>query len=277
MKIAYCSDLHLEFGDYPDIGDVDSADVLILAGDCFLANDFKRHPIYDSRVLPEGSARLDRATGYVEFLKGCLKQFDRIVMVAGNHEYYASKLRDTDSFLQTIGMVDDRITFLQGDAVDIGGVRFIGATLWTDFDRGNPITMYDARQNMNDYKKITIKDGDTYRRLCPGDTTKLHTTHKQWVFQHARNSELPCVVVTHHAPSFESIPEQFWRSSLNGAYASELSHEILAAPQIKAWVHGHIHTETSYSIGDTTVYANPRGYVHHGEGIDWEMRYFTID
>ena len=277
MKIAYCSDLHLEFWDYPGLGSVEPADVLILAGDCFLANDFKRHPIFDPRVLPEGSARLDRAVGYVEFLKKRLEVFGRIIMVAGNHEYYGSRHHAVDEFMRSLGAIDSRITFLQQESVDIDGVRFIGATMWSDFDKGNPLTMYDAKSNMNDFTKITFKDGETYRKFSPGDAARIHSAHKRWIFDTAKSSHLPCVVVTHHAPSFESIPEQFWRSSLNGAYASELSPEILSAPQIKAWVHGHIHTETSYSIGETTVYANPRGYIHHGEGIDWEMRYFTID
>lgn len=277
MKIAYCSDLHLEFGDYPSIGDVEPADVLILSGDCFLANDFNRHPIFDKRALPEGSSRLTRATGYVEFLKQQLNKFGRILLVAGNHEYYTARHHKADAIMRRLSAIDRRITFLQREAVDIDGVRFIGATLWSDFDKGNPLTMYDAKANMNDFAKITIKDGEVYRKFSPGDAARLHVMDKRWIFETAKNSSLPCVVMTHHAPSFESIPAQFWRSSINGAYASELSYEILAAPQIKAWVHGHVHTETTYPIGETMVYANPRGYIHHGEGIDWEMRYFTID
>lgn len=276
MKIAYCSDLHLEFDDYPDLDSVEPADVLILAGDCFLANDFKRHPIFDSRVLPQGSARLYRAIRYVEFLKDRLKTFGRIILVAGNHEYYTARHHVTDDVMRSLSTIDSRITFLQRESFDIDGVRFIGATMWSDFDKGNPLTMYDAKSNMNDFVKITFKDGETYRRFGPGDAARIHSDHKRWIFDTAKESQLPCVVVTHHAPSFESIPEQFWRSSLNGAYASELSYDILSTPQIKAWVHGHVHVETTYPIGDAVVYANPRGYIHHGEGIDWKMRYFEI-
>lgn len=276
MKIAYCSDLHLEFGDFPDISNAAPADVLILAGDCFISDDLSRHPALDSRPVTGTSGRLTRALAYAEFLSQCTAKFSRVLMVAGNHEHYGNRLCKSHNTLRDLSCVDSRIIFLNRESIVIDGVRFLGTTLWVDFDKGNPLTMYDARQNMNDFKKITIKDGETYRKITPGDAHRIHLEDRRWIFETARNSIEPCVVITHHAPSFESIPEQFWRSSINGAYASELSYDILDAPNIKGWVHGHVHSEKTYQIGDTTVYCNPRGYVHYGEGIDWEMRYFTI-
>jgi hypothetical protein len=48
---------------------------------------------------------------------------------------------------------------------------------------------------------------------------------------------------------------------MNGAYYSDLSELILDNPQIKTWVHGHMHNQSDYMIGDTRVVTNPRGYM----------------
>jgi 3',5'-cyclic AMP phosphodiesterase CpdA len=57
------------------------------------------------------------------------------VFVAGNHEWWAgpetiAEKRDAAQFAAQ----KHRVHFLEGDAVDIAGVRFAGATLWTPDD-----------------------------------------------------------------------------------------------------------------------------------------------
>jgi Icc-related predicted phosphoesterase len=96
-----------------------------------------------------------------------------------------------------------------------------------------------------------------------------------------KHSDKPVVVITHHAPSFMSISEQYRGPGdyhMNGGYASDLSEFILDHPQIKAFVHGHVHSQHSYDIGDTRILCNPRGYVGH-EAIanHFEVKSFTID
>ena len=85
------------------------------------------------------------------------------------------------------------------------------------------------------------------------------------------NGDRKCVVVGHHAPSFQSIGEQYKNDTLmNGGYASDLSEFILDRPQIKLWTHGHMHQTFDYMIGGTRVVCNPRGYESHGEVSGWD-------
>ena len=75
------------------------------------------------------------------------------------------------------------------------------------------------------------------------------------------NKDKKCVVVTHHTPSFQSMHPMYANDGLmNGGYHSELSEYILDRPQIKLWTHGHTHNSFDYTIGDTRVVCNPRGY-----------------
>jgi Icc-related predicted phosphoesterase len=88
------------------------------------------------------------------------------------------------------------------------------------------------------------------------------------------------VVITHHAPSFNSITEEYRRPSSyhgNGGYASELSEFILDHPQIKVWGHGHVHSRHDYTIGTTRVLANPRGYAGHEQcAEDFTVQSFEV-
>ena len=68
------------------------------------------------------------------------------------------------------------------------------------------------------------------------------------------------VVVTHHAPSIQSVPEHFKKDPLTSAYASDLEDFILQYQPL-LWIHGHIHTPSRYKIGETEIICNPHGYV----------------
>lgn len=67
------------------------------------------------------------------------------------------------------------------------------------------------------------------------------------------------IIVTHHAPSLRSIPKSYRTDSLSAAYASHLD-SFVESSGAKLWIHGHIHTQQDYMIGNTRVICNPRGY-----------------
>ena len=67
------------------------------------------------------------------------------------------------------------------------------------------------------------------------------------------------VIVTHHAPSARSIPPTFEENAFNPSFASDMTRFIIES-NAKLWVHGHIHAHSDYTIGNTRILANPRGY-----------------
>jgi Icc-related predicted phosphoesterase len=96
--------------------------------------------------------------------------------------------------------------------------------------------------------------------MRPSDTRQLHAQSRKWLEDEILKLKgRKAVVVTHHAPSPDSIPPAFNGDGFNPAFASDLWRFIVESGA-KLWVHGHLHSPSDYVIGDTRVMANPRGY-----------------
>lgn len=272
MKIKLVSDLHLEFVDINIQNDKDY-DVLILSGDIMVINDLHDHPEekykhLDIAALKWGQAR---AQLFRDFLKRCSFQFPHVVYVAGNHEFYHGEFHRGIEHLRDECNKFPNIYFLERDIQFINGVLFVGGTLWTDMNRGDPLTQHAISDMMNDFRVIR-NDEHGYTKLRPAHVMDRYRKTVEYIKQMVdANGDRKCVVVGHHAPSFQSIGEQYKHDTLmNGGYASDLSEFILDRPQIKLWTHGHMHQTFDYMIGETRVVCNPRGYESHGEVSGWD-------
>jgi Icc-related predicted phosphoesterase len=271
MKIKLVSDLHLEFEDINIKNDKDY-DVLILSGDILVINDLHDHPEekyshLDIAALKFGQAR---AQLFRDFLKRCSFQFPHVVYVAGNHEFYHGEFHRGVEHLREECAKFLNIHFLERDCQFINGVMFVGGTLWTDMNKGDPLTQHAISDMMNDFR-IIRNDAHGYTKLRPAHVIDRHRKTLGYIQQIVdANKDRKCVVVGHHAPSYQSIGEQYKHDTLmNGGYASDLSEFILDRPQIKLWTHGHMHQTFDYMIGETRVVCNPRGYESHGEVSGW--------
>ena len=272
MKIKLVSDLHLEFVDINIQNDKDY-DVLILSGDIMVINDLHDHPEekykhLDIAALKWGQAR---AQLFRDFLKRCSFQFPHVVYVAGNHEFYHGNFHKGVEHLREECNKFPNIYFLERDIQFIDGVLFVGGTLWTDMNKGDPLTLHAIGDMMNDFRVIR-NDEHGYTKLRPAHAMDRYRKTVEYIKQMVdANGDRKCVVVGHHAPSFQSIGEQYKHDTLmNGGYASDLSEFIMDRPQIKLWTHGHMHQTFDYMIGETRVVCNPRGYESHGEVSGWD-------
>jgi len=241
MRVNLVRDLHLVFGQQTLPG----GEVLILAGDICEYRELKNNEMVE-----------------LFFTTQCSK-YDRVFMVMGNHEHYHHKFHKTYDDLKAI--LPTNVILLENEMVEYNGVVFLGATLWTDLNKGDPVTAFTLKGFMNDYKVVQnyYPERGLYYKLTPEWTAETHEKTKQY-FKIVLNQhkDKPVVVVTHHAPSFASVNEKFkHETTTNGGYASELSEFILDNPQIKVWCHGHMHDPVDYMIGDTRIVANPRGYL----------------
>lgn len=255
MKINLISDLHLEFDDLVLPG----GEVLILAGDACESKTLTRFNYDPYNILEKDhrGRRMDRAQRF--FWEECTK-YEQVIYVIGNHEHYHGKFWKTLNELRA--ELPDNIHLLEQERYDIDDVTFLGATMWTDCNRGNPITIAALATGMNDYRTITYCKGGVYRKLHPRDTAAIHQETKTWLRGELETlQDRKVVVVTHHAPSHLSISDEYCGDShMNGGYVSDLSELILDNPQIKVWCHGHTHNTFDYEIGDCRVLCNPRGY-----------------
>ncbi len=265
MKIQIVSDLHLEFADL-FIKNEHNADVLVLSGDILVADDFHNQPA-DLKIadVPEsGYGRARRAIRYRDFLSRVSFQFPHVIYVMGNHEHYHGKFDlSADLIRTTLGHLNiHNVYLLDNDTKDIDGVRFVGGTMWTDCNKGDPMTQYHLEQCMNDFRVIRIaKEG--FRKFLPARTITEHVKTRDYIktVVEGTDADMPVVVCTHHAPSALSIHEMYKHDHLmNGGYYSDLSDMLMDQPKIKLWTHGHMHQCFDYQLGDVRVVCNPRGY-----------------
>ena len=226
MKLAVCSDLHLEFGDL-ELKNEENADVLILSGDICIASEFEYFEIDG-----EDHARAEqRARIYYNFLKRCCDEFPHVIMVMGNHEHYhgnysssARKLREFFGYLPNVHILDREVrTF--------GDVTFIGGTLWTDMNNHDSLTLYHMRTMMNDFR--IIWHGDKGRKFSPEDSVTEHVKMKQYIDVVTQEQpDKKFVVCGHHSPSRLSTHPMYADDTvMNGGYSSDLSEFILDHPQ----------------------------------------------
>ena len=265
MKIQIVSDLHLEFEDI-NIKNEHGADVLVLSGDILVADDLRNQPadLSLSDVLDNGYGRAKRSVRYRDFFSRVSFQFPHVIYVMGNHEHYHGKFDQSAEIIQqTLGYLNiHNVYLLDNNTKDIDGVRFVGGTMWTDCNKGDPMTMYHLEQCMNDFRVIRIaKEG--FKKFLPMRTLKEFTTTRDYIKTVVEGTpvDMPVVVCTHHAPSALSIHEMYKHDHLmNGGYYSDLSYMLFDQPRIKLWTHGHMHQCFDYQLGDARVVCNPRGY-----------------
>lgn len=275
-QILLHSDLHLETGPF-SMGKLDVPAIAVFAG--------------DTHHGPVGMPALKSVTDLP------------VVAVAGNHDFWGS-----DYFEALAKLKADAATmgvhFLENQVAVVEGVRFMGATLWTDYAGGHPALMHYGLWRMNDHRQIMAA-----RWWTAANKARFLKTFGQHALEHfegcfnpllARDLHLktmrwldkalatpfdgPTVIVTHHAPAYESLLRagvvseealcrDYWSvrrsDALNltqlGSYASNalerLQHSLRAA-NVALWAHGHIHYALNYAQYGVRVAANPRGRVH---------------
>lgn len=245
MKIHVLSDLHLEVSKWqaPET----DADVIVLAGDI----GRHTHGLGWAAEQPAFAGKL-------------------VIYIPGNHEFYEAELIGLRQQLyakaETLRAAGHRIHVLDCNTLEFAGVRFLGATLWTDyrlFGDGEAWTfaMQQARLGMTDHFAIFYADQGKRRGrfFLPEHAYRRHMEARRWL---ARELAQPfagkTVVVTHHLPSAKSVAERFGADPLSAAFASNME-DLTAGADL--WIHGHTHDNFDYLLGNCRVVCNPRGYV----------------
>jgi len=235
MRIRVLSDLHLEMGDWTP--PPRQEDVVVLAGDIHLG---PKGVQWAARRWPDTP----------------------VIYVPGNHEYYGDAYPHMCDVIRAAAQ-GTSVRVLSCDEVSVGGVRFLGCTLWTDFllhgeERRNMAMLY-CTAVISDYTRIRL--GPRWKPLRPRDTIALHEQCLGWLKERCNHGpgDAPVVVVTHHAPSARSLAVPTQDQTLSAAYASALD-ALIRGCGAALWVHGHTHERAGYTLGATRVECNPRGY-----------------
>jgi hypothetical protein len=262
--IVLASDIHLEFyggtEPLPDVHrfvDVDRCppgSVLVLAGDV---------------------GRPD-APHYDAFLRSCAAAFGRVVVVAGNHEYYVTP-REAKSLRcqkRAVPTMTDRLVAMRAVCAAIPGVMFLerdalhltpslvvlGATLWSAVAPENDDAVAAA---ISDYSHIY--DGRD-QLLTPRASTARHAADCAWLRDELARLEADAavrdvVVVTHHLPT-PKLVDRTYRSqaALNEAFATDLTELAGTSTKLRMWLCGHTHRGATVATNGVLMACNPAGY-----------------
>lgn len=244
----------------------EGAKVLILSGDICVAHSLHDHPI--DKPVPADAMKPGRNQGaavkFREFFNHVNSEYDHVVYIAGNHEFYHGRYPDTIQWLRDEIANYSNIHFLDQDHIEIDGVTFVGGTLWTNMNKGDPTTMHLIENMMNDFR-IIRNSQRSYARFSPLDSVVHHRATLEYIKKTVDSDpNKKYVVVGHHAPTPLSIHDKYKNEYyMNGGYHSDLSEFILDRPQIVLWTHGHMHDPFDYMMGETRIVCNPRGYKGH--------------
>ncbi len=265
MRIQLISDLHLE--NYPAYVPraAPDVDVLVLAGDIgsYQAGSLLEE---DDFGLGRFSPRRPGA------------QWRRVLYLPGNHEFDALDYETTYLRLRTTCEALG-IEWLEREVITVGAVRFVGTTLWSDFEsvarlKGTPAEQEQALQKAyraaNFYlaKNTTLKNG---KPMLAEDIRLLAQACQRWLHDAlATPFDGATVTVTHFAPTLDSADPRYGITPGTAGFCNALDHLL---PLSRVWMHGHLHCANDFTASGTAdgqayscrVVANPRGYPERGE------------
>jgi predicted phosphodiesterase len=187
----------------------------------------------------------------------------KVLIVPGNHEFYDRHYGLTLVAMHNTASMFDNVWILDSTTLIIDGVAFIGATLWTDFNlygvENQEKAMLAGLRGMNDFHVIThTRDAVP---LTPEHTLMFHNEQREFIREALVQAEGKKVVITHHAPSIQSVPERYRTHPLTPCFASNVEALVEKAD---LWIHGHTHDSFDYQLGKCRVICNPRGYPVYG-------------
>ena len=259
MHIQLLSDLHLEENSAFQPQRAPGADVLVLAGDI---------------GSYQGGSALS-ALGDEDFGLGRFADWPvPVIVVPGNHEYDALDFDATHARLRAtcerLGLI-----WLERETIVLHGVRFVGTTLWADFDalapRGPTASLADQLQA----RHKAFRAADYYLRIAAttrggapflAEQIREHALVCQaWLRAAlAEPFDGPTVVVTHFAPSLRSADPRYGLRPGTAGFCNALDDLL---PQADLWLYGHLHCAIDWrdDSGRCRVVANPLGYEKKGE------------
>ena len=228
-------------------------------------------PAADVCILA-GDVSNERRTA-VAYVKRFIAPMMPVVMVLGNHDYYGGTIQgELERALADTAGTD--IQLLEDGSCTFGNVRFVGATLWTDFaipfgGNGPELPLQDrteaVRQSLPkelpDFKEIHASEpAEGFEMLQIDELVSRHIESRDYIEQQlAKPFAGKTVVLSHHAPLAASLDPKFAGEPTNAAYASDLSG-LIERGKPDYWIHGHTHQFHDYQHGHTRVVCNPKGF-----------------
>lgn len=261
LSLAVASDLHFEFHrkDPQWLPPLPTAcDVLVLAGDIGVGNGATQAVFRIAEALPDTN----------------------IVWVAGNHEFYQQHIgKQLDKYRRDCAK-HSRVFFLENEAVEIEGYRFLGCTLWSGFDclgeKSIKAAMLEAQACISDFSLIrTAAEG---RPFAPTDAAHRYVESYRWLEAQLAGSEPARTVVVSHFPPCRETRHQGLPVNPLTPYFQANCDELVSCYQPVLWLYGHNHWTDNITLGNTRLISNQLGYPSEDGQIPvFETECVTLD
>ncbi len=237
LKLAFWSDLHLEFDGYKWKMPKVKADLLILAGD-----------------VGQGLLGVEWAIRQSERLRLPL------VWVFGNHSFYNEDFSLIERAKEYCK--NTNVHILEKDVFEISGYRILGTTMWTNYLLyGEPyqrVAMKAAWDFMADHRLIKYQDSI----FTPDDALLEYDKSVEWLNKELQNTQ-KTIVITHHGITQKSIGLKYQGDMLSPAFVTDQSG-FLSERYPLLWITAHTHSNYDGMINKTRVISNQRGYKNEG-------------
>jgi len=264
-RIAYASDLHLEFMADDAVAmdtlrailsdNTENADALALVGD-----------IVEAKMLAvsKDSSKYKQSQAVMKMFEEIAANYPQVIFIMGNHEHYRGCFEKTKGIIERAVAHIPNFVVLENNEVVIGDTKVFGATFWTD--AGGPSNEWFVQQGMNDYRLITSMVPN-YRKLRVSDTVREHTRSLTILREWLRiNTTEKVAVFTHHAPHIGMIDDHYRNNPsnyLNAGYYTDQSELMLDNDNLVLWISGHTHSIKKDRIGNTDTVSCALGYYNH--------------
>ena len=192
--------------------------------------------------------RVESTGEYFGVINELVDNYRTVTAVPGNHEYYNMSINDGNRVMKHI-FEHSQAVLLNNSVRKIGGIKLIGSTLWSKGDPEKFKLTSDAR-NING---LTISE---YNRLHDESLAYIKSELK-------REPDVPCLILTHHAPTsrylYENDKRKYLDKGLDSFYHTELEC-LLGAPNLLGWYFGHTHVKFDRMVNGKHLLSNPLGY-----------------
>ena len=292
MKVAYLSDIHLDFwvqerdpqkdkftrqlSEFISMIDPQEADVMIIAG------DLGHHYAQDCA-----------------FLKAMRQIYKHVILVAGNHDFYLvsrniqekykfnslNRIKEMKEFCSS----NPGIHYLDGTSVEINGVTFAGACAGWDDSYFQKINKYKPtkdeivnlfRRTMNDARLI-FTDGASNTKIdhfdfYPATNFTTFDPVKHFASEMVKLNGIASVdvMITHYGPAVPPDMQPAYATSSSTTFYYFNGDEIIDRLGPKFWVYGHTHDFHEFTHRGTQILCNPLGYP--GEQGFARIKYFDV-
>lgn len=292
MKVAYLSDIHLDFwvqerdpqkpkfarqlNEMIEMIDPQAADVMIIAG------DLGHHYAQDCA-----------------FLKAMRQIYEHVILVAGNHDYYLVSRNIQEKYkYNSLNRIKEMKEFcarnpgmhyLDGTSIEINGVTFAGTSGGWDDSYFQKINKYKPtrdeiinlfRRIMND-SRLIFTDGKRSPKTEHFDhyaatnyTTFDPVKHFEGEMAKINGIASADVMITHYGPAVPPDMRPAYATSPVTTFYYFDGDETIDRLGPKVWVYGHTHDFHEFTHRGTQILCNPLGYP--GERSFARVKYFDV-